>query len=78
MLAAATLAAGGCNPSCNPKSPDCNLRVLQVSLALLDPWDGAAMGALTEGAEVDVLLLDPAAFVGNDLPLTAFALATKP
>lgn len=52
--------------------------MLQVSLALLDPWDGAAMGALTEGAEVDVLLLDPAAFVGNDLPLTAFALATKP
>ena len=27
-----------------------------VSLALLDPWDGAAMGALTDGLEVDVLL----------------------
>ena len=48
-----------------------------VELHLLDPWDTLAILRATAGRRVDVLMIDVNSLVGNDLALTALALARQ-
>ena len=48
-----------------------------VELHLLDPWDTLAVLRAVDGRAIDVLLIDVNSLVGNDLALTALALARQ-